>query len=441
MSNIVITDQQSRAIKTAKNWYKTCTPEMGGIDHFSLQGYAGSGKSTILPYIIDECGLHTSDVAFCAPTGKAAKVMADKMGGTARTSTIHSLIYTPTTMKIDQLVSQLDTYNRMLSEMTLNGAYQKSEYEEILKKQELAKEELHRAYERDDGPNFSLNLDSRVTECKLIVVDESSMVDHIMADDLKKFGVPVLAMGDSGQLPPVNGRHGLIKSGDRVDFFLSEIHRQALDNPIIAVATMAREGTYIDFGSYGDTVRVLDSSDDDATTNPDSNAMVLCGTHKKRWRLTSKIRKAFGYTSLLPEEGEPLIISKNYRKNDALLYVNGETAVCMSDSSYVKGDASFRMTLEDSHGEQRDETIFQGLFEEHHKRLRNHTTASKEAAYKSKTRHVNLDWAWTITTHKAQGSQWDDVVVHDESWAFKQDSDRWLYTAITRAAENLTIVR
>jgi exodeoxyribonuclease-5 len=43
--------------------------------------------------------------------------------------------------------------------------------------------------------------------------------------------------------------------------------------------------------------------------------------------------------------------------------------------------------------------------------------------------------------HKAQGSQWDNIVLFDESWAFREFRDRWLYTGITRAAKTLTLVR
>ena len=49
--------------------------------------------------------------------------------------------------------------------------------------------------------------------------------------------------------------------------------------------------------------------------------------------------------------------------------------------------------------------------------------------------------AWAVTVHKAQGSQWNNVVLFDESFAFRDSRERWLYTAITRAADTLTIVR
>ena len=51
-----------------------------------------------------------------------------------------------------------------------------------------------------------------------------------------------------------------------------------------------------------------------------------------------------------------------------------------------------------------------------------------------------FDFGYALTVHKAQGSQWDDVVLFDESFAFREHRNRWLYTGITRAARRLTIV-
>ena len=56
-------------------------------------------------------------------------------------------------------------------------------------------------------------------------------------------------------------------------------------------------------------------------------------------------------------------------------------------------------------------------------------------------RYDAFDYGYALTVHKAQGSQWDDVVLFDESYAFREHRARWLYTAITRAAETITIVR
>ena len=51
-----------------------------------------------------------------------------------------------------------------------------------------------------------------------------------------------------------------------------------------------------------------------------------------------------------------------------------------------------------------------------------------------------FDYGYVLTVHKSQGSQWDDVVLFDESFAFQDSRARWLYTGITRAAKRLSVV-
>jgi exodeoxyribonuclease V len=55
-------------------------------------------------------------------------------------------------------------------------------------------------------------------------------------------------------------------------------------------------------------------------------------------------------------------------------------------------------------------------------------------------RYDEFDYGYVLTVHKAQGSQWDDVVLFDESFAFPDTRERWLYTGITRAVRRLTVV-
>ena len=64
-----------------------------------------------------------------------------------------------------------------------------------------------------------------------------------------------------------------------------------------------------------------------------------------------------------------------------------------------------------------------------------------EIPWQTRRRHDDFDYGYALTVHKAQGSQWNDIVLFDESFAFREHRIRWLYTAITRAAERLTIIR
>ncbi len=99
------------------------------------------------------------------------------------------------------------------------------------------------------APMFSINRQSPVAKAALIIVDECSMVDEALGKDLMSFGTPILVLGDPGQLPPVSG--GGFFTNEEPDFLLTDIHRQARDNPIIQLAMQVREGKEIMHGDYG----------------------------------------------------------------------------------------------------------------------------------------------------------------------------------------------
>src|SRR5690606_12714869 len=86
----------------------------------------------------------------------------------------------------------------------------------------------------------------------LVIIDECSMVDEQMGKDLESFGVKILVLGDPFQLPPVKGQGYFTDA--QPDFLLTEIHRQAADNPIIRLATDVRSAGRLRYGSYGDSV-------------------------------------------------------------------------------------------------------------------------------------------------------------------------------------------
>lgn len=410
-------------------------------------GFAGTGKSTILPNILESLGFLPERVAFVAPTGKAAKVMRQKLKAqnypNSNAGTIHSAIYRAKPAPIAQLESDLDEHDRALQEAIMESGGQRSA--EVDKQKRLVdrlRKELALAYQ-EDKISFQLNPDSAIQMNDLIVVDESSMVGKRMADDLMAFGVPVLAMGDPGQLPPVEDEPGL--TAGVPDFFLTEIHRQAADNPIIKLATLAREGKDLPFGDYGQGVEVIRRKSWDPVFDREDCPMFLVGTNKTRWRINQMLRQEFGIVEdprerLGPQEGEPLIVTKNNRDNPGL--VNGTECVALSSAELQQGDSTFTMSFEDDEGLRYvDKSVFQGTFEEHFTKRKNGFSCEDRAAYRARNRSINLDWGWALTGHKSQGSQWDDVVVIDESSVFREDEDRWLYTTITRAAKTLKVLR
>ncbi|QGH74855.1 ATP-dependent RecD-like DNA helicase [Bacteriophage DSS3_MAL1] len=469
-----LTDHQWGAVKLAADWYSVADANryqfemfqfdedaasfargdrqrtmLGQGQDFFFGGFAGTGKTTVLPAVIESFGLTPEQVAFCAPTGKAAKVMGEKLrafGMNVMPTTIHKLIYLPKRAHADRIQAQIDNLGSQIVKVKMgeqDGVFWDGDLLSVAETEATIQQlnfDLIRAMDNNDGPQFQLRpLADFPEDVKLIVVDEGSMVGKTLAEDLATFGRPILAFGDPGQLPPVGDIYGF--ECEQPDAFLTEIHRQAKDNPIIQLATMAREGKELRIGDYGNGVKVVDRRNDDVTLDMDRDAMVLCGTHKKRWTLTKKIRNASGYTETGPCEGEPLLFCKNSQKLEAM--VNGTIVTCMTEiGDLTKGNAVLDLKIRDDDGGGAiyDIKCAQGLFEEHHMRKRNAYTANSNAAFKAKRENEHVDWGHVLTVHKSQGSQWDDVVVHDESGAFRDASSRWLYTAVTRAAKHLTVV-
>lgn len=450
MADIILSDMQTKGANQVKNWYRSAVH--GDFEKFTLAGYAGSGKTSILPYIIDHCGLNWQDVTFCAPTGKAAKVLSGKLQGMYQdkrvvAKTIHSQIYVPLKAKVEKLRDDILAQEKAIKDLTRtqteSGAFDPAEFSnrvdamnEELRTLKTAFDDANRLAQKN-GPSFVLNTESAINNSKLIVVDEASMVGEGLTDDLFTFGVPVLAIGDPAQLPPVGDNPGLMIGNP--DFFLTEIHRQAADNPIIRLSMDIREGKRLTPGKMGEKVRIVKERNDQWTENPDYDAQVLCGTHKTRWILTKRVRDMCGYEGAAPQVGEPLMVCKNSKKIPTL--VNGSFVECIdAPSELYDGDAAFQVKVRDETGVDYGMQVYQGTFEEHQKRQRDAFTAPKFAAFDSKRMDEILDFGWVITTHKSQGSQWDNVIVHDESQRFREDADKWLYTAVTRAADELTVV-
>ena len=284
-----LTDDQASAISAAVNWYKNRRKFQ---QVFQINGLAGTGKTSLIPYIIDDLGLDPDeDVVFGTYTGKAALVLRKK-GIPCRT--IHSLIY------------ELVENNK--------GAM------------------VWRLKDGSNGPP------SEVKSAKLVVLDEVSMVDKEMASDLLSFGKPVIVIGDHGQLPPVNGEAAFAQH--EPDAVLTQIHRQAAENPIIRVAHMARKGEVLRYGRHGDSVLVVPQYEIKPPQLLTAD-QVICGFNKTRFRLNNLMRRALGRETALPTGPDEKIIC--LRNNHHLGLLNGmflqldeiEEPVCVGFNAVV----------------------------------------------------------------------------------------------------------
>ncbi len=370
--------QQDNALREVSRWLKA-----GDRPIFRLFGYAGTGKTTLARHLAEGVD---GDVLFAAYTGKAAQVLRSR--GAKGASTIHSLIYRP---RGEEVVSDEET-----------GA------------QSLA-------------PTFSLNRQSAVAKAKLIIIDECSMVDEELGRDLMSFGTPVLVLGDPGQLPPVSG--GGYFTEQTPDILLEEVHRQARDNPIIDLAQTVREGREIMVGNYGSQAKVINKADVTADLVLYAD-QVLVGTNRTRRRYNTRLRELKGFDGLLPASGDKLVCLRN---DTAKGLLNGSLWQVTSAPRTVKSAMNLLIRSEDEGIERVSAKVkvLKQVFEE----------PDTEIPWQLKRRHDDFDFGYALTVHKAQGSQWNEIVLFDESFAFREHRTRWLYTAITRAAERLTIVR
>lgn len=463
--SITLSPQQDTAILGFRDWYKELAPReyshtekkydpetyewydkpvySRGYEHapdFILEGFAGTGKSTVLPFLVESTGLDPKHIIFCSPTGKAAKVMTKKMRAesmNATATTIHRAIYQPRALEAYQIEQELENVQKefKIAVDTGNG----SAMRDLKHKIRQLEKNLDRAYD-ENSPQFQLNVDAPVESASLIVVDECSMVDFDMAEDLRSFGVPILAIGDPGQLPPISlAGPGFFRR--KADAALTEIHRQALDNPIIWASMRIREGEEVPMGTHGDgQLRVIDRDDDDVTYDLDLDAQIIVGRHEKRWQITRKLRKLQNMHGDGPCEGELMMINRNSRLYGDL--VNGSPVMMTKDvGKIIDGKTTFAAEVRDEDGKQYTLKCLQATIEEHYRGKNNYSAQKREVFRARQDERVHeLDFGYAITCHKAQGSQWDECVVHDESNVFRKDAHRWLYTAVTRAAKKLTLV-
>ena len=167
---------------------------------------------------------------------------------------------------------------------------------------------IYQVAERADGSvEFVWDAESAAKNADLLVIDECSMVDEEIARDLMRYGRPILVLGDPAQLPPVNGAGYFTDA--QPDVMLTEIHRQAKDNPIIQLATATRLGNRLALGEYGAS-RVIERG---VLKGREVLAadQVLVGKNDTRRTYNARMRLMAGFTEKLPEPGDRLVCLRN----------------------------------------------------------------------------------------------------------------------------------
>jgi exodeoxyribonuclease-5 len=279
---------------------------------------------------------------------------------------------------------------------------------------------------QEQNPTFELWNKAPASHAKLIIIDECSMVDAELAEDLLSFEVPLLVLGDPAQLPPIQG--GGFFTDARPDAMLTEVHRQAQDNPIIRLSMDIRAGRPLLPGRYGETLVVSRAElDSRRVIGADQ---VLVGRNLTRRAYNARLRERRGFASPVPVAGDKLVCLRNNR-NKGLF--NGGLWVVKEKPKPRRKILRMRLEADEDLGEPKElvkvsvrPECFQGRLE--------------ELTWLERKPFDEFDYGYVLTVHKAQGSQWDDVVLFDESAVFAENRGRWLYTGITRAAKRLTVV-
>jgi exodeoxyribonuclease-5 len=238
------------------------------------------------------------------------------------------------------------------------------------------------------------------------------------------FGVPLLVLGDPAQLPPIQGA-GFFTNAEP-DVALTEVHRQARNDPIVRLSMDVREGRRLETGNYGATQVVSrDALDPQRVLEADQ---VLVGRNVTRRAYNVRMRERRGFDDALPVAGDKLVCLRNNRRKGLF---NGGLWAVKERLSPRRQIIRLRLAPdEDASGRIVKVSVRPECF----------TGAIDDVAWAQRKRYDEFDYGYVLTVHKAQGSQWDDVVLFDESFAFQDSRERWLYTGVTRAAKRLTVV-
>jgi exodeoxyribonuclease-5 len=396
---ITLTDEQQAVHDSVIDWYRNRSS-----GYISVGGLAGSGKTTLIGFItetIREANVGSTSIAYVTYTGKASTVLNRKIkdrGPDDYCGTIHSLIYKPVG----------DPETNTVEGWTLQDSI---------------------AYD-------------------LIVLDEASMVGKDIWDDLLGYGVPILAVGDHGQLPPIgSASFSLMK---KPDLKLKTIHRQALENPIIRLSMIARKAGRIPAKVFGPQAAKFDYSISDKARDIlhsyrlDRDTQILCGMNKTRVKLNNLVRTENGIVDDYPIPGEKLICLKNNKK----LYVMNGHMGRMVDSTVLGNkilSIKIRMDGDEfdtdclTHRGAFGHVKYDGILTESYSKDILHGVKGDLGSRP----FVNVfDFGYAISVHKSQGSEFRGVILVEERNSYQSDDDyaRWLYTGITRASEKLVIL-
>lgn len=376
---------------------------------FSISGPAGSGKTFLIRAMVDAIpSIKLKDVLFVAYVGKAALNLS-KSGLNA--STIHSAIY----HAIDIVTERKDADGNTIME---NGRPIQDVSVKFILRTQLEK------------------------EYKLIVVDEAPMVDTKVANDLLSFGIPIIALGDLNQLPPVIGDPYFLQ---HPDCLLTEVIRQKADSPILALSQHIIRTPYpsLSVGNYNNQLFIVKKKDfmEKYSKYLLVADAIICGRNKTRDELNQLVREMYFKSQGITEIsdlaiGDKVICRKNNWsiQKEGIYLING--LIGKIESIYYE-DSNKQVIPIDFKPDFMEECF------EHIQLSKKFFFGTKKEKEWLKTHHHEgnlFEYGYAITCHLSQGSQYDLVIVYVERMGDIEFYKQWLYTAVTRASKKLILL-
>jgi exodeoxyribonuclease-5 len=391
---MILTNRQNEGLKIALTRYKNHEK------YTVISGYAGTGKSTLVKFIIEALDVDEDRVCFACFTGKAAQVLLKK--GNKNVKTLHKLLY--------------------------------------------------KSFPKPDGTFGRIPVESIPYD--IIIVDEVSMAPKSLMTLLATYNVHIICLGDPFQLPPVDkdeDNHLL----DHPHIFLDEIMRQAQESEIIRLTMDIRAGKSIK-PIQGNEVIV--SHKDELNTGMLQWAdQVICATNATRVALNTQMRQLSGLNNLKPQNGDKIVCLRNYWDsfsddgedpliNGTIGWIDNCFTTFIQLPRWAEGQ---QIPILNCNFKTDSNSIFSSLDMDRDMIITGESSLNWKTSFKlsknPKTRLLvpkQFTYGYAITCHKAQGSEFEKVLVVEEKFPFdKEEHARWLYTGCTRASEKLVIIQ
>lgn len=455
---------------------------LGSLDKvFILKGYAGTGKTTLLRFLIKELDRLNHNYRLVAPTGRAAKVMANISESAGGATTIHSMIYSFSGLdeeKLPQNSPAVDATGQLL--LNFEPVKIKHDYSTVY------------------------------------IIDESSMIADIEAKDptQAKFGSgklltelmeydsnpasKLIFVGDPCQLPPVEQYFSPALMADyfRTHFNvgvqeeqLTQIMRQADDNDIVTASKRIRTlwaqapDSKEDYGArklwgklpfhnhsniqfHASKDQMVDHYVHGIKENGLNHGIFICRSNKACNELSATIRERLGLRTGCIQEGDLLMVSQN---NLLTGLANGDLVVVnhVTDQMAMMAGLRFRyIKVTDLATDNEysswiiEDILFQAqpnldkvqqtaLFTDFIVRMRNLGIKEKSAVFYDRMMHdpylnaLRCNYGYAVTCNKAQGGEWDEVYIdmpRNITLNPAKPDYQWVYTAMTRARKTLHLV-